>query len=94
MRPQYIKIAAIQDAIKKYNTTEEKIQALALFVAEHFGGNDNEYLLALSDDELNTILEKRESKKVKIGELKYGVCRHRSILFKRLAQENMSQWCK
>jgi hypothetical protein len=72
-----------------------KIVILAIYVSNEMGGiergmdNENTAIVNLCNQDIERYLNTNpsENKSVPIGSLNHGVCRHRAILFKRLADE-------
>ncbi len=74
--------------LSNFSTQKQKISALAMFVSNHFGGSRNPKIEEDTEDEIEKIMKKRNTQKVKLGDLSFGVCRHRAILYKLLADVN------
>lgn len=69
----------------------QKIVMLAMLVSNEMGGSlidgnpsEKDAFLKASDDEIATLTQ-GNTKPLRIGDLRHGVCRHRGILFKYLA---------
>lgn len=74
--------------LSNFKTQKQKIASLAMFVSNHFGGSRNPKIEENTEEEINLTMKRRRSQKIRLGEISNGVCRHRAILFKLLADEN------
>ena len=71
--------------LSKITDLNLRIALLGVIVAEKFGGMDNEDIVEDCNRHLKNLKKKCESKVLPIGDIIHGVCRHRAILFKYLA---------
>lgn len=83
--------AKAKEFIGKVGDLETKIKMLAMFVSNKFGGsqfyNDKEFdLVKVCEKEIEALTDaKSKTRYMQLGYLNHGVCRHRSLLFKYLA---------
>ena len=81
--------------MKKFGTTKfqsnkfnsktllELFSLLSNYVNSCFGGNSNN-IVELSNAFIENFLKKSKSQRIMLGDIRFGVCRHRAILFKYL----------
>lgn len=80
-----------QRLLKGFHFTEMKIKVLSLFVSNCMGGTNVNSLssnwtsVSLANNSIHEWKQKQKTNVVPIGEIMFGVCRHRAILFKYLA---------
>jgi len=87
------KLEVARQFIEDANTVQAKVQMLAVFVSNSLGGSQmiqgggKRWLLELThgDIEQRKMRAKNSGDIVMLGHLNYGVCRHRAIMFKYLA---------
>ncbi|KAK3285875.1 hypothetical protein CYMTET_6535 [Cymbomonas tetramitiformis] len=87
----------VEPEVRAISDVSKKFQRMSSFVAERLDGNghgegvtpvprdSSEYCEAImekTNEEICTIRQETESNVIQLGDLKYGVCRHRAILFK------------
>lgn len=79
--------------LSKISNMEGKITALALYVSSIMGGNQNydgsnSDIVKLTDMDIESLKKQTGTNILAIGYLDHGVCRHRALLFKYLADRN------
>eukprot|EP01083_Nonionella_stella_P098466 276918_1 len=85
-------VDAMQAMMSSVDSAEARVRVLSMFVSSSLGGCDNRpadegptLLDELCLRDITSIRAQRASNVVPLGALAYGVCRHRAILFKYLA---------
>ncbi|KAJ3444155.1 serine/threonine-protein kinase edr1 [Anaeramoeba flamelloides] len=63
----------------------DRILLLSLIVSDFFGGSHNPKIIGLSLNNIGELKESLESNVIPIGHINFGLCRHRAIMFKYLA---------
>lgn len=82
-----------QELLKGITDMQTKIKMLALYISNRLGGKHlNDYpgshISDLTENDIETVLKKTDGVHLPIGALNHGVCRHRALLFKYLADRN------
>jgi hypothetical protein len=75
-------ISRVREKLSSITDPTEKFSLISIEVSERLGGEGDEMLVQRSKKDSEKLRAQANSAVVKIGDLRFGVCRHRAILFK------------
>lgn len=75
-------IECLRSELSSLSTEADKFKLLSKEVSERLGGEGDENIIEKSEQHIKELKQRARSAVVRIGDLKWGVCRHRAILFK------------